>query len=122
LRIEQLAAQGSAVFNGCDYLNLYSLLAGAAGCFTGAGNAIPAQLVKVYDLFKAGQLAEAASLWRRLQPLNTLLWTAPFNPVAKAASNLSGRPVGECRRPVLPLSSNEMAQVKAVMAKVLENA
>src|SRR4051794_3172349 len=41
LRIEQLAASGAAVFNGCDYLNLYGLIAGAAGCFSGAGNAMP---------------------------------------------------------------------------------
>jgi 4-hydroxy-tetrahydrodipicolinate synthase len=118
LRIEQLAAQGSAVFNGCDYLNLYSLIAGAAGCFTGAGNAIPAQLVKLYDLFTSDRLSEAASLWRELKPLNTLLWTAPFNPVAKAAAVLSGRPVGECRRPVLPLAPSEMALVREAMAKV----
>jgi 4-hydroxy-tetrahydrodipicolinate synthase len=120
LRIEQLAAQGAAVFNGCDYLNLYSLIAGAAGCFTGAGNAIAGELVELYDHFLAGRLSEAVSLWRRLQPLNTLLWTLPFNPVAKAAANLSGRPVGECRRPVLPLTSSELAQVERAMKIVRE--
>jgi 4-hydroxy-tetrahydrodipicolinate synthase len=118
LRIEQLAAQGSAVFNGCDYLNLYSLIAGAAGCFTGAGNAIAVELVEVYDRFLSGRLVEAVTLWRRLQPLNTLLWTAPFNPVAKAACNLSGRRVGECRRPVLPLTAEQMAAVELAYAKV----
>lgn len=116
LRIEQLAAQRAKVFNGCDYLNFYSLIAGAAGCFSGGGNAIPSQLVELYDLFQADKLAEAASLWRRLQPFNTLLWTLPFNPVAKAAANLSGRRVGECRRPVLPLDPSEMALVEAAMA------
>jgi 4-hydroxy-tetrahydrodipicolinate synthase len=118
LRIEQLSAQSRGVFNGCDYLNFYGLLAGAAGCFTGAGNAVAAELVQVYDFFQAGKLNEAAALFRRLQPLNTLLWTAPFNPVAKAASNLSGRPVGECRRPVPPLTPAQMAAVKAAYAKV----
>jgi 4-hydroxy-tetrahydrodipicolinate synthase len=118
LRIEQLAAQGAAVFNGCDYLNLYSLIAGAAGCFSGSGNATAAELVSLYDLFQTGQLTDAVTLWHRLQPLNRLLWTAPFNPVAKAASNLSGRPVGECRRPVLPLTRAQMAQVEAAMAMV----
>jgi 4-hydroxy-tetrahydrodipicolinate synthase len=118
MRIELLAAQGAAVFNGCDYLNLYSLIAGAAGCFTGAGNAIASELVKVYDLFQAGQLNEAAMIWRRLQPLNTLLWRVPFNPGVKAATNLSGRPVGECRRPVLPLTPEQTALVEAAYMKV----
>jgi 4-hydroxy-tetrahydrodipicolinate synthase len=118
LRIELLVQQGAAVFNGCDYLNLYSLIAGAAGCFTGAGNATASELVNVYDLFQAGKLNEAAMMWRRLQPLNTLLWRVPFNPGVKAATNLSGRPVGECRRPVLPLTSEQTALVEAAYAKV----
>lgn len=120
LRIEQLASQGAKVFCGCDYLNLYTLLAGGTGWFTGAGNAIPAQLVKVYNLVQEGKHKEASEVWRYLQPLNTLLWTAPFNPVAKAASNLAGRKVGECRRPVLPLSEDEMKQVEAAMRSARE--
>jgi 4-hydroxy-tetrahydrodipicolinate synthase len=116
LRIDQLASQGSRVFNGCDYLNFYSLLAGATGSFTGSGNAIPRQLVRLYDLMQSRRLAEAAELWVKLRPLSMLLWTSPFNPVAKAASNKTGRKVGMCRLPVLPLSDPELAQVDAALA------
>ena len=118
LRIEQLVAQGAAVFNGCDYLNLYSLMTGAPGVFTGMGNAAAAELVRMYDLLQAGKLTEALRLWKTMQPLSVLLWTAPFNPVAKAASNLSGRNVGQCRLPVPPLSAAEMAQVEAAYARL----
>jgi len=118
LRIEQLVAQGAAVFNGCDYLNLYSLMTGAPGVFTGMGNAAAAELVRMYDLLQAGNLTEALRLWKTMQPLSVLLWTAPFNPVAKAASNLSGRNVGQCRFPVPPLTATEMAQVEAAYAKL----
>src|SRR5579871_1084921 len=118
LRIEQLVAQGAAVFNGCDYLNLYSLMTGAPGVFTGMGNAAAAELVRMYDLLQAGNLTEALRLWKTMQPLSVLLWTAPFNPVAKAASNLSGRNVGQCRLPVPPLSAAEMAQVEAAYARL----
>jgi dihydrodipicolinate synthase/N-acetylneuraminate lyase len=38
--------------------------------------------------------------------------------VAKAASNLSGRDVGQCRFPVQPLSAAEMAQVEAAYARL----
>ncbi len=112
LRIEQLVAQGAKVFNGCDFLNFYSLLAGAPGVFTGSGNAVPDQLVKIYDLIKANRITEAAPLWRRLVPISTLLWTLPFNPVAKAASGMTGRPVGECRMPVPPLTDEELKLVR----------
>ena len=118
LRIEQLVAHGAAVFNGCDYLNLYSLMTGAPGVFTGMGNAAAAELVRMYDLLQAGKLTEALRLWKTMQPLSVLLWTAPFNPVAKAASNLSGRNVGQCRFPVPPLSAAEMAQVEAAYARL----
>jgi 4-hydroxy-tetrahydrodipicolinate synthase len=116
LRIEQLAASGAAVFNGCDYLNLYALIAGAVGCFSGGANAMPKESVQLYELFQAGRHPEALALWRRMQPLNRLLWTEPFNPIAKAATNLSGRAVGECRRPVLPLTPEQKLAVKNAMA------
>ncbi len=120
LRIEQLAASGARVFNGCDYLNLYALMAGSVGCFWGGANAMPNEAVRLYDLFQAGKLAEALALWRRMQPLNKLLWTLPFNSVAKASANLSGRMVGECRRPVLPLTAEQLAAVEAAMAPLLK--
>ena len=121
LRIEQLAASGASVFNGCDYLNLYGLMAGAVGCFWGGANAMPKEAVQLYELYQAGRHAEALALWRRMQPLNRLLWTLPFNPVAKAAANISGRSVGECRRPVLPLTAEQMVAVKAAMAPLLKS-
>lgn len=119
LRIEELAASGANVFNGCDYLNLYGLMAGSVGCFWGGANAMPKEAVQLYDLYQAGKLSEALALWRRMQPLNKLLWTLPFNPVAKAAASLSGRNVGECRRPVLPLTADQMGAVKRAMAPLL---
>jgi len=109
------------VFNGCDYLNLYGLMAGAVGCFWGGANAMPKEAVQLFDLHQAGRHAEALSLWRRMQPLNRLLWTLPFNPVAKAATNISGRSVGECRRPVPPLTAEQMASVRAAMAPLLKS-
>ncbi|MCB9967519.1 MAG: dihydrodipicolinate synthase family protein [Geminicoccaceae bacterium] len=115
-RIEQLIGQGSKVFCGCDFLNFYSLINGATGLFSGSGNAVPAELRRLWDLVQADSLAEAAVLWKKLQPLSRLLWTLPFHPVAKAASGLTGRPAGLCRRPVPPLSADEMKLVEKAVA------
>jgi len=120
-RIEQLIRQGAKVFNGCDFLNFYALINGAAGIFTGAGNAAPAQLARLRDLVAEGNTREAAILWKTLQPLSALLWTLPFNPVAKLASALTGRNAGLCRRPVLPLSEPEAEQVKQAVAALQNN-
>ena len=119
LRLEQLTQSGAKVFNGCDYLNLYALMAGNVGCFSGAANAMPKEAVKLYELFQAGHLDDALALWQRMQPLNMFLWTYPFNPAAKEASNISGRPVGECRRPVLPLSEPQKAALKEAMSLLM---
>ncbi|MGE8944072.1 hypothetical protein ACO2I3_19375 [Leptospira interrogans] len=48
--------------------------------------------------------------------ISRLLWTLPFNPVAKAGSDMTGRKVGPCRRPVPPLKANEMKMVEAAVA------
>ena len=117
-RIEDLAAAGVNVFCGCDYLMMYALMAGAAGCFWGGANAMPAQAVQLYRLCSAGKLNEALEIWQTIQPLNRLFWTLPFNPAVKEATNLSGRPVGECRLPVQPLSKDQKALVKETFNKI----
>jgi 4-hydroxy-tetrahydrodipicolinate synthase len=118
LRIEDLVAQGARVFCGCDFLMLYALMTGASGCFWGGANVIPAQAVQLYNLHSAGKFSESLDLWHKIQPLNRLFWTIPFNPAVKEATNLSGRPVAECRLPVQPLSREHKETVRDVYAKV----
>jgi 4-hydroxy-tetrahydrodipicolinate synthase len=120
LRIEDLVAQGAKVFCGCDFLMLYALLAGASGCFWGGANAIPEEAVRLYNLYSAGKLSESLDLWHRIQPLNRLFWTIPFNPAVKEATNLSGRPVSECRLPVQPLSTEQKEMVRDICAKIMK--
>ncbi len=116
VRIEQFIGQGAGVFCGCDFLNFFSLINGGPGLFAGSGNAAPAQLTRLWDLVQADEMSEAARLWKTLQPISRLLWTLPFNPVAKAASAMTGREAGLCRMPVQPLSADEMKQVEEAVA------
>jgi 4-hydroxy-tetrahydrodipicolinate synthase len=89
---------------------------GAAGLFSGSGNVAPAQMRRLWDLVKSKDYIQAEKVWRPLQPISRLLWTLPFNPVAKAGSDMTGRKVGPCRRPVPPLKANEMKMVEAAVA------
>jgi len=115
-RIEKLAGQGAKVFCGCDFLNFFALVSGAAGLFTGSGNVAPGLLRQLWDLTASSRYGEAERVWRRLQPISRLLWTLPFNPVAKAGSQLTGRPAGLCRMPVPPLSAEEWRRVEEAVA------
>ena len=122
LRLEQLVASGAKVFNGCDYLMFYGLLAGCTGCFWGGANAMPAEAVQLYEYCVAGRHGEAQALWPRMKAASAFFWTHPFNPSVKAATELSGRPVGQCRKPVLPIEEAELQELRAAMAPLLEGA
>lgn len=115
LRLEQLLLSGAEVFNGSDYLSLYGLLAGCAGCFWGGSNAMPNEAVQLYNLCSQQRYAEALALWRRMRPANVFFWTHAFNPSVKAAANMLGHEVGECRLPVMPLDDQTMNELSAAL-------
>ena len=104
------------IFNGGDPITFFSLVAGCPGCVWGATNAMPKESVKLYDLIVAGKLVEAADLWKRMFPANLFFWTHVYNASVKAATNLSGRKVGPCRKPILPLTDAEMTELKEALS------
>ena len=111
-RIQHLLAIGAKVFNGGDPNAFFALVAGCPGCVWGAPNAMPREAVRLYDLVSANEIVEARDLWRRMFPANLFFWNNVYNAAVKAATNLSGRRVGPCRRPVRPLTPAQMAELK----------
>ncbi len=122
VRIQQLLTTGGTVFNGADPIAFAAFVAGCPGAVWGAVNAVPAEAVALYDLVSADKLNEARALWRRMLPLQLFLWEHVYNAAAKAATNLSGRPVGPCRLPVQPLDDTAMAALEAALASLSETA
>ena len=116
LRIQELLAVGAKVFNGGDPIAFFSLVAGCPGCVWGAVNAMPVEAVNLYNLVSSGSIGEARDLWEKMFPTNRFFWRHVYNASVKAATNLSGRPVGPCRKPVQPLTDVEMAELKQAMA------
>jgi 4-hydroxy-tetrahydrodipicolinate synthase len=107
IRIQQLLATGGIVFNGADPIAFAALVAGCPGCVWGAVNAMPREAVELYDLVMAGDLNRAREVWQRMLPAQLFFWTHFYNAAVKQATNLSGRRVGPCRKPVQPLTSEE---------------
>ncbi len=116
LRIQELLAVGAKIFNGGDPILFFSLVAGCPGCVWGAVNAMPVEAVNLYNLVSSGSIGEARDLWEKMFPTNRFFWRHVYNASVKAATNLSGRPVGPCRKPVQPLTDVEMAELKQAMA------
>jgi 4-hydroxy-tetrahydrodipicolinate synthase len=116
VRIQQLVVTGGGVFNGGDPIAFQALLAGSIGAIWGAANAMPREAVMLYASVTEGKLADAAALWARMLPSQLFFWTHDYNPSIKAATDLVGRSVGECRRPQLPLREAELAELRDALA------
>ena len=116
VRIQQLVATGGAVFNGADPIAFQGLLAGAVGTIWGGINVMPAEAVALYELVVEGRLTEANALWKKLLPAQLFFWTHDYNASVKAAANLMGRRLGECRKPQLPPTEDEIATLREALA------
>lgn len=119
VRIEGLlavAGSRAGVFNGGDPIAFYGLVAGCSGCVWGAANVMPRECVALYSLVKEGRLTEAADLWKRMLPANMFFWKSVYNVAVKTAVNLSGRMIGPCRKPQMPLREEELQGLKQALA------
>lgn len=117
-RLQDLVQHGVPVFVGGEPIMFPALMAGAPGCFWGSSNAIPREAVALYGMVQSGRISDAVALWHRLYPLNRFAWGHTFNPSIKAAVNLRGGDVGVCRRPVQPLSDDELVELKNIIAEL----
>ena len=118
IRIRELirvAGDKAKVFNGADPIAFEALIAGSIGCIWGAANAMPKECVQLYDLIMANNLLKAKELWERMLPANLFFWNHVYNSSVKAATNLSGRRVGECRKPVQLLKDSELEELKEAL-------
>lgn len=115
IRIQELVATGAKIFSGGDPIAFFSLLAGCPGCVWGAPNAMPKESVDLFNFVDSGKIIEATDLWKRMFPSNHFFWTHVYNASVKAATNLSGRKVGPCRKPVQPLTASEMIELKEAL-------
>ncbi len=95
-----------------------ALLMGAKGFVSSMESQIMgAEAISMFDLVRAGRLDEASTVQHRTLTLDLQMrrcGTFPAN--LKAAMNLLGREAGVPRRPLLPLTSGEIDQVKGVLA------
>lgn len=120
-RAYQLAEQapGLDLLAGADDVALELFNAGAVGWIAGYPNAIPRSCVRLYQAARAGDLATAGPLYRRLHPL--LRWDSrsEFVQAIKLSMDLAGRTGGPCRQPRQPLTSAAADEVRAATEQAL---
>jgi 4-hydroxy-tetrahydrodipicolinate synthase len=102
-------------FQGKGHLFYPSLALGAHGSITSILNAVPSIFVDLYKSWMRGEKERAMELHFKLMPLLNL-GTSPV--VCKAALNLLGHPVGDPRKPLMPITSNKKQTLKDVLKEL----
>ncbi len=117
--IINLVGERYRIFCGVDDIALEALLLGAVGWVAGLVCAFPRETVAIYRLAKAGRLEEARALYRWFMPLLHLDVSTKLVQNIKLAEVMTGVGTERVRPPRLPLTGEERAHVKAVIADAL---
>lgn len=105
---------------GVDTIALESLVLGADGWVAGLVCAFPAETVAIYELVKAGRLAEAVAINRWFYPLLELDIHPKLVQNIKLAEVHTGLGTEQVRLPRLPLEGQEREHVLAVIQHALQ--
>lgn len=107
------------LMGGVDTLALEALLLGCDGWVGGLVDAFPVETMAIYDLAKAGQVAEALDIYRWFMPLLELDIHPKLVQYIKLAAQATGIGSEYVRAPRLPLIGAEREQVLSVINTAL---
>ncbi|MDQ6595737.1 4-hydroxy-tetrahydrodipicolinate synthase [Bacillus salipaludis] len=106
------------LYSGDDGLTIPVLAIGGAGIVSVASHIIGNEMQEMVNLFKSGNVQEAAAAHRRLLPIMKALFAAPNPTPVKAALNLKGVNVGGVRLPMVPLTDEETSTLQNILQLV----
>lgn len=110
-------ASGRPLCTGIDSQFYAALCVGAAGIFSTAAAIVPAQIVRLWDAFQAGDHDSALEQHRLLQPLNRFLEYDPgYVSPTKEALDMMGISCGPVRRPLPDFPEGERAALREALA------
>ncbi len=112
-RIASAARSDFSVFTGIEWL-LTSIPVGGSGSFSNCGEVAPRLVLSLYDACVSGDYEKARALQYKMDILLHLLQTN-YPATVKYAMELMGRPVGETRKPILPLDDDAKAHTRTTL-------
>src|SRR5208283_3017366 len=113
--LRELVGDGINILVGVDDLIVEALLMGAEGWVAGLVNAFPRESVDLFNLAKAGNLAEAMELYKWFLPLLRMDTVPKCVQLIKAVQEEVGQGYARVRAPRLELSPAELAEVRAIL-------
>ncbi len=119
-RVNQLVAalpENFTVLSGDDSLTLSFMAVGATGIISVASNVIPRQMSDLVNAALAEDYAGARAIHRKLYPLMSAFLKLDTNPVpVKTALALKGMMRGDLRLPMVGMTAEKTAELRAVMS------
>ncbi len=103
---------------GSDDIAFDFFMWGATSWICGPANCVIEPCVALYRKFMAGDIKGAQAEMRRLFPTMASLESGKFVQKVKYGCELAGIPVGEARRPLLPLTADEKRAFEKVFTAV----
>jgi 4-hydroxy-tetrahydrodipicolinate synthase len=103
------------VLTGVDNLGLEALLMGCDGWVSGVSVAFPKENQAIWDLVRAGRIAEARAIYRWMRPLLDLDVSTFLVQQIKLAEAIAIGSTEHVRAPRLPLSGEHRARVEALV-------
>lgn len=108
MHLYELCGDKIEIMSGDDNLLLPVMAAGGSGVVSVLSNALPAEVVKVVNLFKSGDINGARTEFYRLLPLCRMMFVET-NPIPiKAVISRMGFCSNEIRKPLLSLSAEKL--------------
>jgi 4-hydroxy-tetrahydrodipicolinate synthase len=101
---------------GSDDQALDFFMWGASSWICGPANFLIEPVVSFYNKFNAGDIAGAKQEMTRMFPVMACLEAGKFVQKVKYGCELLGFPVGDTRKPLLPLTDAEKQELKTAMA------
>jgi len=120
--IIRLCGDKITLFCGCDNEALENFVLGATGWVAGASNFLPKTHVKLFELaVNERDFIAARELYYKLLPVLAALEAGgKYIQFVKACCGLMGHPVGPPRRPLMPASPDEIAELKKALSQIKE--
>jgi dihydrodipicolinate synthase/N-acetylneuraminate lyase len=123
--LRALVPDSVQVIYGEDYGAFEAIMAGADGWVAGVSNFMPRHAVRLWSLCISGDVGAARDYWYKILPLVNMTshkWSygqpderPDFIQIFKAALDLRGLHGGPSRRPLLPLSDEDLAYLTRLM-------
>ena len=108
-----------SIITGVDSNALAVFCYGGSGAMLMCADVIPAEAVKIYDLFKAGKIEEAAKQQLAILPLFHLIATFGMDnlPLLREGVKMMGCDTGDSPLPAIKLSPDLMEKLRKELAK-----